>query len=254
MADQPPIDDLHRMIGAAKSRDDLTRAFPKHLALADYKVRELFAQIEVKLACGAGCSYCCHIPVDARSHEVFLVADYIHARFDAENIRLLMDRLQEHSTRVSSMTAEQHFRANLPCPLLGGSTCSVYAVRPQACRACHSVSVDPCRDFFETPNTARDSKPTLIPLKLLWATHWDHASSCFEDHGFDSTRYDLGSALYLALSNPSHGRRWWKKVRTFPSISAPTQSKMSNKAWVDNRRLAFQQLRLHHSVAAVPPL
>jgi Fe-S-cluster containining protein len=95
-------------------------------------------------ACSAGCSYCCHVHVDATRAEVTAIADYLaHA-----DVSSLIETLRERA----EMTHDERWAARIPCALLGGdSRCTVYEVRPLRCRSFHSCSADVCREAFTGP-------------------------------------------------------------------------------------------------------
>jgi len=215
----PHYEAFEAAIGSARSRSDATKAYAKLLRGAEDAERQLLEREGIQFACCDGCFYCCHLRVEAKPYEVFLIAERLAATRSTMELGHLVGRLKSHVDRVSAMGEDEHLNANVPCPLLVDGRCSVYAVRPQGCRSCHSLSVDPCRQFFEDPSTSSNSKPTVVPVKELWAMGWLAAGSVFDSHGFDTTAHELGSALLLALSNPSHGRRWWDRKRAFPSLS-----------------------------------
>jgi Fe-S-cluster containining protein len=93
-------------------------------------------------ACSEGCSYCCHVNVDATVGEVVAIARQL--RGDAD----LLERLRAHVAVVGAMTDDDRWRAKVPCFFLSNGRCSIYDVRPLRCRAFHSYSLDACRDAF----------------------------------------------------------------------------------------------------------
>jgi Fe-S-cluster containining protein len=100
-------------------------------------------------ACSAGCSFCCHVHVDATRPEILAIAAHLASTRSAGEIEALRRRLATHVTRVDRLDDEARWAARIPCALLGDDgRCSVYPARPLRCRAFHSCSVDPCRDAF----------------------------------------------------------------------------------------------------------
>ena len=78
--------------------------------------------------CKKGCSYCCHHPVSITPQEAALIGDYIG--------------------RKPSKPRHQEYRheSREPCPFLKDAACSIYKVRPIACRTFFTYdSVEYCK-------------------------------------------------------------------------------------------------------------
>ena len=85
-------------------------------------------------ACRAGCSHCCHIPLTISSIE----ADLIGRQAGIQPARPAHAvRLQDFEDMDSAMAAIEAISTQpgpSPCPFLKNGACSVYDVRPMACR------------------------------------------------------------------------------------------------------------------------
>ena len=97
------------------------------------------ARDDVRVACTRGCSYCCHLRVEIRPHDAFVLAHHIRTRFDVEHRARTVARLQENLAQIASLSPEQHIRAGIPCALLEEGVCSAYEGRPATCRKYYSV-------------------------------------------------------------------------------------------------------------------
>lgn len=96
-------------------------------------------------ACKRGCSYCCHVDVEATSAEIDAVAAHIAGTWSPTEIAALAARL----SRAGSLTGEQRWAARAPCAFLAAEgSCSIHVVRPLRCRAFHSCDAGRCRDAF----------------------------------------------------------------------------------------------------------
>jgi Fe-S-cluster containining protein len=101
-------------------------------------------------ACGAGCSWCCHVHVDATGPEILAVAAHLHGGLPSEDLHVLRERLARHVARVEGFSDDDRWAARIPCALLGADgRCTVYPARPIRCRAFHSVEAGVCRDAFD---------------------------------------------------------------------------------------------------------
>lgn len=115
-----------------------------------------------EITCRAGCHACCHQLVVVSPMEAQALRDYvrerpdlaraIEARLEAWERRLdelpeLRKALEQFDEAGGYLAGEEggrleldYWRAQLPCPFLDGGLCSVYPVRPFACREHHVVS------------------------------------------------------------------------------------------------------------------
>jgi Fe-S-cluster containining protein len=218
-----PEPDSSTVLGAALRSARHPEAFHGALSRALTEFQKLgeraVARDQIKLACGEGCALCCSLRVDVIAPEVFLIADHIRRHFSAEAVAALTDRLDAHSTQVTQMTPFEHATRNVPCPLLEGSRCSVYPVRPHTCRRCHSTELSACQYIHDHPEDlefpgAQD--PALSrELSDGMQAHFD----VYHETGLDLTVYELGSALAEALRSPAAWRRWRDGKRAFLQAS-----------------------------------
>ncbi len=118
-----------------------------HAALDDAGARALSPTLAP--ACSAGCSYCCHVHVDATAPELLALVAHLKATRTPSELDALRHHLALHVPRADPLTDDERWDARLPCALLGDDgRCTVYAARPLRCRAFHSCAVEPCRDAF----------------------------------------------------------------------------------------------------------
>ena len=89
--------------------------------------------------CARGCSHCCHMATCLSGFEARMIGRYV----GREPARLGREM-------VASLDLERELQARytgVPCPFLVAGKCSVYPVRPAACRLHHSLmeDADNCR-------------------------------------------------------------------------------------------------------------
>ena len=175
---------------------------------------------EVKLACAAGCSYCCHLKVDVKAHEVIFLSSYLKRVLQDDEIRSLVKRCDEHRQRYMLQTLKEQMVANNACPLLVNGRCSAYLARPFSCRNHHAQAVNPCREAFEKPEMYLTTPGTEDKVvKGIGGIVWMICGEIYSELGFDSRVYDLGCALYEALTNPKCEKRWRDKSTAFSKIA-----------------------------------
>jgi Fe-S-cluster containining protein len=100
-----------------------------------YDALEPLTQEVGKLAaCRKGCSHCCHIAVAINQAEADLIARKTHIPAAKPDNRMLEGR-QTFADAIALGYAH-------PCPFLVDGACSVYDVRPLACRTQFNMDID----------------------------------------------------------------------------------------------------------------
>lgn len=163
-----------------------------------------------QLACKNGCFICCHIPVKARPHEIFVLADHIDRRFSAEQREALIGRLRGNLKASDAMSEKERLGTNLVCPLLVEGSCSVHSARPFACRRYHSLDVRACEYSYENPQDLKASRPRNPVLENRWQEMAMMADRAYQQSGHKTGAVELCRALLHALENPKCRKRWAK--------------------------------------------
>ena len=176
---------------------------------------EVIVRSKVDLACERGCSYCCHLRVEIRPHEAFVLAQHVQAKFTPAQRARAMARIEENLQRIAPLTQEQHIRAGIPCALLEEGVCSVYEGRPAACRKYYSVSVETCRNAFNDTAAPLTGQIEDEQVRLAGNAVALGYAKGLEDAGYDATLYELHDALKRALTNPKAEKRYRDGKRPF---------------------------------------
>ncbi len=189
---------------AAAARTQTVRMYGRLAALQD----EVIERGNVHHECERGCSYCCHLRVEIRPHEAFVLAQHIQTKFTPEQRARALARVEENLKRIAPLNREQHIRAGIPCALLEDGACSVYEGRPATCRKYYSVSVETCRNAFNDT-----SAPLTGPLEDEQVRLAGNAVALgyakgLEEAGYDATLYELHDAVQRALTNPKAEKRY----------------------------------------------
>ena len=173
------------------------------------------ARHAVQVACERGCNYCCHLRVEIRPHEAFVLAQHIQSTFSEAQRAHVMARIDENRRRIASLSAEQHNRAGIPCALLEDGVCAAYDGRPAACRKYYSVSVDTCRDVFNDPSAPRHGPIEDDQVRFAGNAVALGFAKGLEDADYDTGLYELHDALHRALSHPKAEKRYRDGKRAF---------------------------------------
>ncbi|NPA38030.1 MAG: hypothetical protein GXO47_14400 [Chlorobi bacterium] len=106
----------------------------------------------INVDCKKGCSFCCHQPIYAVSHEIDYLNNYISNNLtqqEQDKIISKAEKLQVERSKLNKQELQYHKGA---CPLLNDDgSCLAYPARPMACRIYLSRSEHSCRLFYEDP-------------------------------------------------------------------------------------------------------
>lgn len=214
------------------------------LAVAQAALHHIEASVDgirkatgAETVCAPGCSFCCWLNIDALAHEVILMAAYVRAHgtpWEVEELRdaaaLRRDRRQPQNHAVRQIDRR-------PCLLLKDGICSVYPVRPAACRRYFSRDLEACEALWKDPGAEAEVEfPVVHESGRAAAAAVHHA---FLKAGLDGCYYDLPSALAEALADPGCADRWRRGEKAF---SAAAESRTPQGF---DQSAAIRRLRQH---------
>ena len=158
-------------------------------------------------ACRAGCAWCCSTTyVSTSAPEVIRIAEHLRATRSPEELAALVERLARREERIGAMNEERRRYARIPCALLVNNRCSVYDVRPLACRGIISSDAAACEASYRSgwvrqiPNGPRHLGISVgVRMGMRKA---------LDDAGLDGAQLDLNAALRIALTTPDVAERW----------------------------------------------
>ena len=146
--------------------------------------------------CKAGCAAWCGLPVSATDAEVFRIAQLLQLPPPPHTARVSA-RLHSHAQQRRAAALE----ARVNCGFLVRGQCSIYAVRPAACRKAHSLSVKHCEAL--TADIPQDVQLLAQAEALMAGT-----SGAYRQAGLPSSAHELNAAVLVALTDASALARW----------------------------------------------
>ena len=182
--------------------------------LADLQ-RDVIARERVSVACARGCSYCCHLRVEIRPHEAFVLAQHVQTKLGSDARERVLAKVNENLARISMLTPEQHIRAGIACALLDGGVCSVYDARPAACRKYYSISLPVCRSAFNDTAAPLTGEIEDEQVRLAGNAVALGYAKGLEEAGYDTTLYELHFALKRALEDAKAEKRYRSGKKAF---------------------------------------
>lgn len=94
--------------------------------------------------CRRGCFWCCYPPVSVGVAEAVAVAEYVLREKSAKVRKDILARVNEYADWQLARTPKERLLGRKACPFLFNGLCSVYEVRPMACRGYVSPTPDAC--------------------------------------------------------------------------------------------------------------
>jgi Fe-S-cluster containining protein len=193
---------------AAQSAALADEAF--HQAVDRYSLQD-------RIACREGCAWCCYSQVGVSAPEVLRIAEYLRTALSPDDLAATSQRLAALDEKVRGMSNLQRAEVALPCALLVNDRCSVYSVRPIACRKCHSTDASVCeRSFKETTNSL--SIPMFYSVFERVGHVQDGLLAGLSEAGLKADLHELTTALRIALETPDAAERWLRGDKVFPTI------------------------------------
>jgi hypothetical protein len=103
------------------------------------------------VACKAGCAHCCHVVVAVTAPEALTIFDHVQRSWSAPAFARLATRIAEFCERTRGMSSSERFSPEYPCVFLESERCSIYEVRPFACRGMNSLDATECETRLRVP-------------------------------------------------------------------------------------------------------
>ena len=187
--------------------------------MLDQRIRESIVQTGLVPACHKGCAWCCHgVKVTVSIPEALAIAEYLE-----DGRAELVQKVEAAAQRRRHMNTDQYFFSGETCPFLSVTNdCSIYDVRPMACRR-HC-----CLDSSECERAVKNPKLKLpvsqhAPINALGALSGVALAAATEDAQLDYRTFELATAVCVAL-RPDTARRWVTGERVFDEAVRPVDN------------------------------
>jgi Fe-S-cluster containining protein len=152
-----------------------------------------------RLACRAGCNFCCHLRVSVLPHEAIALFRYLQSRMPAAAAEQVRTRLR-HYVRTPPTAPRS-------CAFLVDGECAAYEVRPSACAAYHSMSRERCEQSFLDP-AVPSGTVALQGLQAVALAMEAGVNAAVQAEGLSNIPAELHTAVAALLANPALIARW----------------------------------------------
>ena len=157
-------------------------------------------------ACCQGCAWCCHKVVGTAAPEILRIAYWLRQCLSAEDLQALRERVARVDEQRKALKHDPWAAARLPCPLLKGQRCSVYALRPLTCRGYNSSDAGACERSVTV--RGRVEVPIYDPQNRLATFVLDGMRAGLAEAGLRGELLELTAALRIALEATDATERW----------------------------------------------
>ena len=151
------------------------------------------------IACRMGCAHCCRkVYVSVTAPEAFLLAGHLRQAQAGPAHRA--------ATRLGGLSDATDFAGKADCLMLENDLCSVYGVRPLACRHLASLSLDACIAVYEETGESIPVPPGQAMIgqgvKLAYM-------AALRSVGLSDAIFEMRGALRIAAATPDAETRWF---------------------------------------------
>lgn len=180
---------------------------------------ESFSADDSRIACRAGCNFCCHLRVMVYPHEAIALFRYLRSKMPKDTGDVVRKRIADNAALIAKLNRENRMPPNSPCAFLVDGVCSAYEVRPGTCSGYHSLSRERCEEAFEARESsqtagamdagaASDTVPVLQGLRFVAVSLDEGLDEGLAAVGLSARRIELHTALAALIRNPSLIERW----------------------------------------------
>ncbi|NQV80373.1 MAG: YkgJ family cysteine cluster protein [Alphaproteobacteria bacterium] len=170
---------------------------------------------EQPAACREGCAHCCRFQVAVTPPEVLAIAETVRQRDNADGVAALAARCADLATAERGVDAAGRVRIRRPCVLLHEERCTVYAVRPLACRGANATDAEHCAAALDGADIRLLLYAHQANVMKAAARGLNHAKRP------EDGQLELTAALAIALNENDAAGRWMAGEPIFAGARLP---------------------------------
>jgi hypothetical protein len=164
------------------------------------------------VACKAGCDHCCHQSVGVTPPEALAIWRHLTETLSPAELAEVASHVAAVHARTAGLSSDDRYSPDHPCAFLRAGQCSIYEVRPLACRGMNAFDAGVCARRLRDPATRAAflrNPDSLGPNSYMEPIRAFHAISAglqlglAELYRLDMRPLDLTAALDLLLSGPA---------------------------------------------------
>jgi Fe-S-cluster containining protein len=168
------------------------------------------------VACKAGCDHCCYQSVGVTPPEALAIRDHLRQTLPAADLATVAAHVADRNQRTRGLSSDERFSPEHPCPFLSEGRCSIYEVRPLACRGMNSLDAGECatrlRDAAARAAFLADGsggRSFMEPIRAVHAVSAGIQLGLSELYDLDMRPLELTAAMHLLLNGPATAADDW---------------------------------------------
>lgn len=177
------------------------------------------------LACKSGCDHCCHQIVGVSVPEALALFEHVCATRSPAELEQLKAHIATLYERSRDVASAERFSPEHPCVFLEAGRCTVYDVRPLACRGANSLDATDCERRLHDPETRAEflarghgGRCYVEPIRAFRAVSAGLQLGLSELYGLDPRGLDLTAAMHaLFQASESLSDAWLAGEQPFGS-------------------------------------
>ena len=173
-----------------------------------------------QVSCRAGCSYCCSLQVHVTAPEILRIADHLRATYSQEALDAVLTRVKQADDKTRGLDSVQRFYARISCPFLIDNACSIYNVRPLACRGYTSYSWLACLRSRQKGLQKRPIPRGAAQIDIYHSA-LEGILAGLDTVGLRPQMLELIAAVRVALERPNSTEAWLKGEPVFDAAILP---------------------------------
>ncbi len=159
------------------------------------------------IACQKGCSWCCHQPVYMTTQEALLIYEYLLQAVSDEQRKAFQFKAEKKLKKTKGLTEEKKQKIVHPCPFLVDDSCSIYPVRPMACRIYLSSDVQSCKNKYDHPG--EKVIPAIFDFILRTGRYMNEGFVGFlKGKGRKMEEYTIEEFMVKLFKDPDFYKKW----------------------------------------------
>jgi hypothetical protein len=192
-------------------------AYRRNDELNDQTVSD--AKAPLSIACRKGCAWCCHQNVEVSIPEAILIAVETSAPGDIRGSAT--DRAAEAFSGLNDIARA---KTGQPCPFLNSELeCSIYEIRPFACRSFYSPDATRCEAGYRAVVSGLGDVTVIshgMP-QILGCAYRASINGLVKDLGLQHDDVDLVSTVAAIRKDPNLIERWARGEHVFVARMKP---------------------------------
>lgn len=160
------------------------------------------------IVCAKGCKWCCFQPVYLTTQEALLINEYILQTFNETHLNSLKSKAQKKLKKTKNLNEEDKQKIKHACPFLFENACSIYPVRPMACRIYISSNVESCKRKYDSTNSTNDF-PALFDFILKAGKYMNEGFAAFlKGKGKQIEELTIEAFIIKLFNDPNYYKTW----------------------------------------------